>query len=100
MVNNIKKGGEIMNKRRKNNYIILGLCVVLVLMGIGYAAFSSKLNITGTSNITSNWDVRITNIESELNGATDLEAPSYDNTNGMYASFHTGLSLCFIYRNH
>ena len=81
-----------MNKRRKNNYIILGLCAVLVLMGIGYAAFSSKLNITGTSNITSNWDVRITNIESELNGATDLEAPIYDNTNGLYASFHTGLS--------
>ena len=81
-----------MNKRRKNNYIILGLCAVLVLMGIGYAAFSSRLNITGTSNITSNWDVRITNIESELNGATDLEAPTYDNTNGMYASFHTGLS--------
>ncbi len=81
-----------MNKRRKNNYIILGLCAVLVLMGIGYAAFSSQLNITGTSNITSNWDVRITNIESELNGATDLEEPTYDNTNGLYASFHTGLS--------
>ena len=81
-----------MNKRRKNNYIILGLCAVLVLMGIGYAAFSSQLNITGTSNITSNWDVRITNIESSLSGATDLEAPTYDNTNGMYASFHTGLS--------
>ena len=81
-----------MNKRRKNNYIILGLCAVLVLMGIGYAAFSSQLNITGTSNITSNWDVRITNIESELSGATDVSEPSYDNTNGMYASFHTGLS--------
>ncbi len=81
-----------MNKRRKNNYIILGLCAVLVLMGIGYAAFSSQLNITGTSNITSTWDVRITNIESELNGATDVSEPTYDNTNGMYASFHTGLS--------
>ena len=81
-----------MNKRRKNNYIILGLCAVLVLMGIGYAAFSSQLNITGTSNITSNWDVRITNIESELSGATDVSEPTYDNTNGMYASFHTGLS--------
>ena len=81
-----------MNKRRKNNIIIASLCAVVILMGVGYAAFSSQLNITGTSNITSNWDVRITNIESELNGATDLEAPTYDNTNGMYASFHTGLS--------
>ncbi len=60
-------------------------------MGIGYAAFSSKLNITGTSNITSTWDVRITNIESELHGAEDIEEPSYDNTNGLYASFSTGL---------
>ena len=60
-------------------------------MGIGYAAFSSQLNITGTSNITSTWDVRITNIESELHGAEDIEEPSYDNTNGLYASFNTGL---------
>ena len=82
-----------MNKRtKKHNLIILGLCSILLLMGIGYAAFSSKLNITGTSNITSTWDVRITNIESELYGAEDIEEPSYDNTNGLYASFHTGLS--------
>ena len=79
-------------RRKKNNLIIVGLCSILLLMGIGYAAFSSKLNITGTSNITSTWDVRITNIESELNGATDVSKPTYDNTNGMYASFHTGLS--------
>ncbi len=78
-------------KSKKNNLIIIGLCSILVLMGIGYAAFSSQLNITGTSNITSTWDVRITNIESELHGAEDIEEPSYDNTNGLYASFSTGL---------
>ena len=78
-------------KRKKNNLIIVGLCSILVLMGIGYAAFSSQLNITGTSNITSTWDVRITNIESDLHGAEDIEEPSYDNTNGLYASFNTGL---------
>ena len=76
---------------KKNNLIILGLCSILLLMGIGYAAFSSQLNITGTSNITSTWDIRITNIESELHGAEDIEEPSYDNTNGLYASFSTGL---------
>ena len=80
-----------MRRTKKNNLIILGLCSILLLMGIGYAAFSSKLNITGTSNITSTWDVRITNIESELHGAEDIEEPSYDNTNGLYASFSTGL---------
>ena len=87
----IQKWRELSSRKQKN--IVLGsLGAIILLMGIGYAAFSSQLNITGTSNITSNWDVRITNIESELNGATDLETPTYDNTNGMYASFHTGLS--------
>ena len=78
-------------RTKKNNLIIVGLCSILLLMGIGYAAFSSKLNITGTSNITSTWDVRITNIESELYGAEDIEEPSYDNNNGLFASFSTGL---------
>ena len=80
-----------MRRTKKNNLIILGLCFILLLMGIGYATFSSQFNITGTSNITSTWDVRITNIESELHGAEDIEEPSYDNTNGLYASFSTGL---------
>lgn len=51
MVNNIKKGGDTMTKRRKNNIIITILVGIICLMGIGYAAFSSQLNITGTSNI-------------------------------------------------
>ena len=61
-------------------------------MGIGYAAFSSQLNINGTSNISSNWDIRITNIESSLYGkATNAVEPSYDNENGLTASFSTNL---------
>ena len=81
-----------MNRRKKNNLIILGLCSILVLMGIGYAAFSSQLNINGTSNISSNWDIRITNIESSLHGgATNTVEPTYDNENGLTASFSTNL---------
>ena len=78
-------------EKRRNKIIILILVGIICLMGAGYAAFSSQLNITGTSNITSTWDVRITNIESELYGAEDIEEPSYDNTNGLFASFSTGL---------
>ena len=78
--------------KKKNNLIVIGLCAVLVLMGIGYAAFSSVLNITGTSNITSNWDIRITNITSSLHeGATNATEPTYDNENGLTASFSTNL---------
>ena len=52
-----------MSERKKRNIIIGCLCGVLLLMVVGYAAFSSVLNIKGTSNINSNWSVLITNIE-------------------------------------
>ena len=50
----------------QRNYIIIGLCAILVIMGVGYAAFSSQLKITGTSNIDSTWDVQITDIQSSV----------------------------------
>ena len=49
------------NKKRK--IIIFSLLGILLLMVGGYAAFKTALNITGTSNITSVWDVRITNVK-------------------------------------
>ena len=78
---------------RKKRSIVLGTLVgIILLMGIGYAAFSSQLNITGTSNISSNWDIRITNITSSLHGgATNATEPTYDNENGLTASFSTNL---------
>ena len=48
--------------RTQRNYIIIGLCAILVIMGVGYAAFSSQLKISGTSNIDSTWDVQITTL--------------------------------------
>ena len=65
-----------MNKRlnrTQRNYIIIGLCAILVIMGVGYAAFQSQLKISGTSSITSNFLVKITNIEvsSQSGGAAD-----------------------------
>ena len=79
-----------LNKTQRN-YIIAGLCMILVIMGVGYAAFSSQLKISGTSNITSNWSVKITNIQSEVvSGApTDAQKPSYTDTT---ATFRTRLT--------
>ncbi len=79
-----------LNKTQRN-YIIAGLCMILVIMGVGYAAFQTQLKISGTSNITSNWNVKITNIESKvLSGApTDAETPSYTDTT---ATFKTRLT--------
>ena len=75
----------------QRNYIIAGLCMILVIMGVGYAAFSSQLKISGTSNITSNWSVKITNIQSKVvSGApTDAQNPSYTDTT---ATFKTRLT--------
>ena len=65
-----------MNKRlnkTQRNYIIIGLCAILVIMGVGYAAFQSQLKISGTSNIASNFLVKITGIQvsSKSGGAAD-----------------------------
>ena len=45
----------------KRNYIIIGLCAILVIMGVGYAAFSSLLTVNGTANITNSWCVGFDN---------------------------------------
>ena len=75
---------------RQRNYIILGLCSILLVMAAGYAAFRTQLTINGTSNITSDWKVLITDIQSSVlsGNATDAEAPSHTETT---ATFKTNL---------
>ena len=83
-----------MNRRinmTKRNYIIIGLCAILVIMAVGYAAFASQLKISGTSNISSNWSVKITDIQSSVVSGTptDSQSPSYTDTT---ATFKTRLT--------
>lgn len=49
--------------------------MILVIMGVGYAAFQSQLKISGTSNIASNFLVKITDIQVSniVRGAADKE---------------------------
>ena len=68
-----------LSRRKKNNIIIASLCGVLLLMGIGYAAFSTQLKINGTSSISSEWNIRITNIETAL--PSEMGAPIPDGYN-------------------
>ena len=74
----------------QRNYIIIGLCAILVIMGVGYAAFQSQLKISGTSNIASNFLVKITDIQSTVQsgGASDATPPTHDDTT---ATFKTNL---------
>ena len=84
------------SQRDKRTYLIIGLCAVLVVMAVGFAAFSQQLQINGTSNITSNWNVQITGITrfaSSGAGVSDVSgSPSYDNSNGLTATFNTNLT--------
>ena len=78
------------SERKRRKIVIGALCSVLLLMAVGYAAFAANLNIKGSTNISSSWDVRITNITSKnvVGGASNLEAPSYTN---LTATFKTNL---------
>ena len=78
--------------RTQRNYIIVGLCMILVIMGVGYAAFQSQLKITGTSNITSNWSVKIIDIQSKVVSGTpsNISEPTHTDTT---ATFKTKLVL-------
>ena len=82
-----------MNKRlnkTQRNYIIAGLCMILVIMAVGYAAFASQLKISGTSNISSNFIVKITDIQSTVQSgqASDAVEPTHTD---LTATFSTNL---------
>ena len=73
--------------RTNRNYIIIGLCMILVIMGVGYAAFQSQLKITGTSNIASNFLVKITSITPNSIVGTALDKPEITTYNDTSATF-------------
>ena len=78
----------------KNNKSILigGLLAVVVLMAVGYAAFSSNLKISGTSNISTSWNISITDIttSNKVGSASVSGTPEHS---GLTASFNTNLVL-------
>ena len=49
---------QAQTKKSKRNYIIVALIVVLLLLGVGYAAFSETLTISGNVEGSATWDVR------------------------------------------
>ena len=77
----------------QRNYLIIGLCVILVIMGVGYAAFSSQLKITGTSNIDSTWSVKITSITPTDIIGEAKDKPEITDYTDTTATFGTSLKL-------
>ena len=77
----------------QRNYLIVGLCAILVIMGVGYAAFSSQLKITGTSNIDSTWSVKITSITPTDIIGEAKDKPEITDYTDTTATFGTSLKL-------
>ena len=71
--------------------LMIVMCVAVAIMAVGYAAFSTVLNISGTANISSEWKVVFTNIEqvSKTSGVTVKTAPQ---ASGTSATFDVGLT--------
>ena len=66
------------------------LCALIMIMAVGYALLGQSLTISGTSSITSSWQVEITNItEKEKSTGATTNSTNYSETT---ASFNTSLT--------
>ena len=63
-------------KSDRKNYVIMALCAILLVMSIGYAAFSSLLTINGTASVSDSFCVGFDNTK------TNTYAPTAGITNG------------------
>ena len=75
---------------RQKNIVIGIMCIVVCIMVIGFAAFSTTLNISGTSSIQSNWSVVFTNIQ-ELSKSSGVTVNSNPTASGTTATFDVSL---------
>ena len=88
------------SQRRKRNYIIMGLCMVLAVMAVSYAAFSQQLTINSSAGTTTKWclgfDTTVTGNVSATAGLTGATAPTgtitYDG-NTCDGNYNSGASL-------
>jgi len=72
--------------KKKKNMIIGGLLAVVFLLSVGYAAFATNLNISGTAN-TSSWIIKITNIREKTHtGGADTENTSFTDLSATFSS--------------
>lgn len=71
--------------KNKRNIIIGVIVAVILFMAVGYSALATQLSINGTAEITGEWDVRITNIETkEISDGCDDGEPEFTNTTATF----------------
>ena len=76
--------------KKKRNIIIFSLVGILVCMIVAYATLSTNLKTTGTSEITSSWDIKITNVTQGVatGDAENAKTPTHD---GLTATMEANL---------
>lgn len=77
---------------RNKNILIGALIAVVLIMGVGYAAFAQQLTINGSANITSSWNVHIQSITPGTpNGTAENVSATVDPVDNTKATFSTNL---------
>ena len=68
-----------MLRGNKNKLIlIMCMCCLLVFIGVGYAALSTRLDITGEAKMAGEWDICITNMVATTTGIAKDVSHSFD----------------------
>jgi len=83
----------ISNKRNKHmrNKLIVAALVLVGLASVAYAAFAQTLTISGTSNVTGDWDIQIISI-TKTAGTGETDHASTPSFTGTTATFNVDLA--------
>ena len=66
-------------RKNKKRVLILGILLLVIGFGIGYAYLNTTLNISGTTNVDSNnWEIYLDNVQVKT-GSVEAETPEIDN---------------------
>ena len=64
--------------KKRNKIIIFILTLIVCMMGVGYAAFQTQLDIKGSTEISSEWDIKIISAEvSDIGGSGENVKNTY-----------------------
>lgn len=82
---------ESKKKNNSNTLLVIGLLLLFVVIGVGYAALSSVLQINGTANIgRSSWNVHFENV-AITSGSVDTDDEPYTASNTTELSYEVDL---------
>ncbi len=71
--------------KSKKNIIIGSILIIILLMAVAYSAFATQLNINGIAEIVGEWNVKITNVETQyVSEGCDAGEPQFTNVSATF----------------